>query len=378
MFHDMEDPLETISARAEGQNEYQALVFIPAKAPSDLFYHAAESGLRLYAKGVLIMEKCAELLPRYLRFMKGVVDSADLPLNISRQMLQQERQISQIRKWLTKKNLAVLQNMYETANEKYLRFWAQFGRALKEGVSSDYDNKDKIVGLLLFQSSNDPEKLTTLKDYVARMKEDQNEIFYLTGESRSVVENSPHLEAFLQKEYEVLFLVDPVDELLVQVLMDYEGKKLKSVGKGFAKLGSKEETERVEKELKEKQEESSELLQYLQKVLEQYIKDVRLTNRLTSSPVCLVGTEMDYSPQLERLLQMGEGGTSKQRRIMELNPQHEIFLKMQERFGKDKDDPSLANYAELLLGYAFLAEGSELPDPVKFNRLVAGLMAQTL
>jgi len=378
MFHDMEEPLETISARAEGQNEYQALVFIPAKAPSDLFYHAAESGLRLYAKGVLIMEKCAELLPRYLRFMKGVVDSADLPLNISRQMLQQERQIGQIRKWLTKKNLAVLQNMYETANEKYLRFWAQFGRALKEGVSSDYDNKDKIVGLLLFQSSNDPEKLTTLKDYVARMKEDQTEIFYLTGESRSVVENSPHLEAFLQKEYEVLFLVDPVDELLVQVLMDYEGKKLKSVGKGFAKLGSKEEAERVEKELKEKQEKSSELLQYLQKVLEQYIKDVRLTNRLTSSPVCLVGTEMDYSPQLERLLQVGEGGTSKQRRIMELNPQHEIFLKMQERFGKDKDDPTLANYAELLLGYAFLAEGSELPDPVKFNRLVAGLMAQTL
>jgi len=378
MFHDMEEPLETISARAEGQNEYQALVFIPAKAPSDLFYHAAESGLRLYAKGVLIMEKCAELLPRYLRFMKGVVDSADLPLNISRQMLQQERQIGQIRKWLTKKSLAVLQNMYETANEKYLRFWAQFGRALKEGVSSDYDNKDKIVDLLLFQSSNDPEKLTTLKDYVARMKEDQAEIFYLTGESRSVVENSPHLEAFLQKEYEVLFLVDPVDELLVQVLMDYEGKKLKSVGKGFAKLGSKEEAERVEKELKEKQEESSELLQYLQKVLEQYIKDVRLTNRLTSSPVCLVGTEMDYSPQLERLLQMGEGGTSKQRRIMELNPQHEIFLKMQERFGKDKDDPTLANYAELLLGYAFLAEGSELPDPVKFNRLIAGLMAQTL
>ncbi len=378
MFHDMEEPLETISARAEGQNEYQALVFIPAKAPSDLFYHAAESGLRLYAKGVLIMEKCAELLPRYLRFMKGVVDSADLPLNISRQMLQQERQIGQIRKWLTKKNLAVLQNMYETANEKYLRFWTQFGRALKEGVSSDYDNKDKIVGLLLFQSSNDPEKLTTLKDYVARMKEDQAEIFYLTGESRSVVENSPHLEAFVQKEYEVLFLVDPVDELLVQVLMDYEGKKLKSVGKGFAKLGSKEEAERVEKELKEKQEKSSELLQYLQKVLEQYIKDVRLTNRLTSSPVCLVGTEMDYSPQLERLLQMGEGGTSKQRRIMELNPQHEIFLKMQERFGKDKDDPTLANYAELLLGYAFLAEGSELPDPVKFNRLFAGLMAQTL
>jgi molecular chaperone HtpG len=165
---------------------------------------------------------------------------------------------------------------------------------------------------------------------------------------------------------------------VVQVLMDFEGKKLKSVGKGTAKLGSKEESEQVAKELKQKEEESSELLKYLQKVLDQHIKDVRLTNRLTTSPVCLVGTDMDYSPQLERLLQMGEGGTSKQRRIMELNPQHEIFTKMQERFIKDKDDPSLASYAELLLGYAFLAEGSELPDPVQFNRLVARLMAQTL
>lgn len=378
MFHDMEEPLQTITAKAEGQNEYQALVFIPSKAPTDLFYHAAESGLRLYAKGVLIMEKCRDVLPRYLRFMKGIVDSADLPLNISRQMLQQERQISQIRKWLTKKTLSVLQNMYENENEKYLRFWGQFGRALKEGVSADYENKDKILSLLLFQSSHDAEKLTTLKDYVARMKEEQEEIFYLTGESRRVVENSPHLEAFLVKGYEVLYLVDPVDELLVQVLMDFDGKKLKSVGKGTAKLGSKEESEQVAKELKQKEEEASDLLKYLQQALDQYIKDVRLTNRLTTSPVCLVGTDMDYSPQLERLLQMGQGGTSKQRRIMELNPQHEIFIKMQERFRQDKDDPSLANYAQLLLGYAFLAEGSELPDPVQFNRLVAGLMAQTL
>jgi molecular chaperone HtpG len=378
MFHDMEDPLQTISAKAEGQNEYQALVFIPSKAPTDLFYHAAESGLRLYAKGVLIMEKCRELLPHYLRFMKGIVDSADLPLNISRQMLQQERQINQIRKWLSKRTLAVLQNMYETENDKYLRFWGQFGRALKEGVSADYDNKDKIIELLLFQSSNDKEKLTTLKEYVARMKEEQETIFYLTGESRSVVENSPHLEGFVEKGYEVLYLVDTVDELVVQVLSEFEGKKLKSVGKGTAKLGSKEENEQTEKELKQQAEESSELLKYLQKSLDQYIKDVRLTNRLTTSPVCLVGTEMDYSPQLERLLQMGQGGTSKQRRIMELNPRHEIFIKMQERFRKDQDDPTLTNYAELLLGYAFLAEGSELPDRVQFNRLVAGLMEQTL
>jgi molecular chaperone HtpG len=378
MFHDMEDPLQTIWAKAEGQNEYQALVFIPSKAPSDLFYHASESGLRLYAKGILIMEKCKDVLPHYLRFLKGIVDSAELPLNISRQMLQQERQITQIRKWLSKKTLAVLQNMYETENDKYLRFWGQFGRAVKEGVSSDYDNKDKIVDLLLFQSSHDKEKLTTLKEYAARMKEGQELIYYLTGESRSVVENSPHLEGFVEKGYEVLFLVDPVDELVVQVLTEFEGKKLKSVGKGTAKLGNKEESEQAEKELKEKEEESSDLLKYLQKTLDQHIKDVRLTNRLTTSPVCLVGTDMDYSPQLERLLQMGQGGTSKQRRIMELNAKHQIFTKMQERFRQDQNDPSLADYAELLLGYAFLAEGSELPDPVKFNRLVAGLMAQTM
>ncbi|HEX8138452.1 MAG TPA: molecular chaperone HtpG [Pyrinomonadaceae bacterium] len=378
MFHDTEGPLETIAVKAEGRVEYQALVFIPSKAPFDLFYHAAESGLRLYAKGVLIIEQCAELLPRYLRFVQGIVDSADLPLNISRQMLQQERQIAQIRKWLTKKILDTLQNMRDESEEKYLRFWQQFGRALKEGVGSDYDNKERIVSLLLFQSSHDPEKLSTLTDYVGRMKEEQEEIFYLTGESRSVVEHSPHLEAFIARGYEVLYLVDPVDELVVQFLPEFEGKKLKSVGKGTIKLGSKEEREQTEKELQQRQEESSELLKFLQRTLDEQIKEVRLTNRLTTSPACLVGTELDYSPQMERLLQMGPGGRPKQRRIMELNPQHEIFLKMKERFQKNADDPGLVDSARLLLGYALLAEGSELPDPVEFNRLIAGLIAQSL
>jgi molecular chaperone HtpG len=335
-------------------------------------------GLRLYAKGVLIMEKCPDLLPRYLRFFKGIVDSADLPLNISRQTLQQERQLVQIRKWLTKKSLDALQNMYEKDREKYLRLWEQFGRALKEGVSSDYENKDRLVPLLLFQSSNDPEKLSTLKDYVGRMPEEQQEIFYLTGESRRVVENSPHLEAFKAKGYEVLYLVDPVDELVVQALTEFEGKKLKSVGKGTVKLGDGEESERIERELKELEEESSEVLQFLQQTLDQHVKEVRLTNRLTQSPVCLVGSEIDYSPHLERLLQMGQGGRPKQRRIMELNPRHEIFDKMRERFRADKDDPALRDHAELLLCYALLAEGSELPDPVRFNNLVAGLMTRTL
>lgn len=378
MFHDTDDPLQTIAAKAEGRNEYQTLLFIPSKAPYDLFYHAAEVGLRLYAKGVLVMEKCADLLPRYLRFVKGLVDAADLPLNISRQMLQQERQISQIRQWLTKRILDTLQSVSENDDEKYLRFWQQFGRALKEGVSADYDNRDRIIPLLLFQSSHDPEKLTTLKDYQARMKEEQQQIFYLTGESRRVVENSPHLEAFKARGYEVLYLVDPVDELLMQSLPEFEGKRLKSAAKGTISLGSDEESAQVEKELKQRQEESSELLQFIQRTLDKDIKEVRLTSRLTTSPVCLVGSEMDYSPQMERLLLLGQGGRPKQRRIMELNSNHEIFAKLQERFQNGPDEPALSELVDLLLGYALLAEGSELPDTVEFNRSLAKLITRSL
>jgi len=378
LFHDLENPLLTILARAEGRVDYHAVVFVPAKAPGDLYYHAAEVDLRLYAKGVLIMEKCADLLPRYLRFVRGIVDSSELPLNISRQMLQQERQVAQIRKWLTKKILNSLENTFANDPEKYLSFWKQFGRAFKEGVASDFDNKDKIVSLLLFESSHDVENLTTLKDYVERMKPEQREIFYVTGASRSVVDNSPHLEAFRNKGYEVLYLVDPVDELLVQFLNEFDGKKLKSISKGIVKLGSEDESEQVHQELQQKGEEAAELLQSLQQSLDQYIKEVRLTNRLTTSPVCLVGSELDYSPQMERLLQMGQGGRPTQRRIMELNPQHEIFIRLRKRFQQQRDDSSLKDYAELLLGYALLAEGTELPDPVRFNKLILNLITQTL
>lgn len=376
--HDWTEPFKTISLKAEGKIEYQALLFIPSKAPYDLFYHGAESGLRLYAKRVMIMERCEDLLPRYLRFIRGVVDSADLPLNISRQTLQQDRHITQIRKWLTKKVLDTLEDLKEKENQKYLEFWEQFGRAMKEGVGSDYDNKDRIISLLLFESSNDPEKLTTLKEYVERMKEGQNDIYYLTGESRSVVENSPHLEAVREKGYEVLYLVEPVDELLVQSMMDYEGKKLKSLGKGTVKFGTLKEQEEVEKERKQKEEETAGLLELLQKAVDEHVKQVRLSSRLVSSPACLVGTEMDYSPQLERLLLKGKGGGPKQRRILELNPNHEVFIKMHERFKANGEDQALGSFAELLFGYALLAEGSELPDPVKFNRVVVDLMLQTL
>ncbi len=374
--HDWNVPLKTMVFKAEGRFEFQALLFIPSQTPYDLHYHAAAFGLQLYAQRVMIMERYEDLLPRYLRFIKGLVDSADFPLNISRQRLQQDRHITQIRQWLTKKVLDTLTGMYTDDYKAYLQFWEQFGRTLKEGISFDYDNKEKIVPLLLFASSHDPEKLTTLKAYVERMQPDQKEIFYLTGESRRTVENSPHLEAFKAKGYEVLYLVEPVDELVVQSLTEFEDKKLKSIGKGTVQLGSDAEREQTEKELKEQAENYAGLLELLQQRLEAQVKEVRLSSRLTTSPVCLVGAEHDYSPQMTRLL--GQEAKATQRRIMELNPTHPILVKLHECFQQDKEDPILDTYAELLLGYGLLAEGSELSDPVSFNQRMAELMIKNL
>jgi molecular chaperone HtpG len=374
--HDWTEPLKVISYKAEGRIEYQALLFIPAQAPYDLYYVASKPGLQLYVKRIQILEKCEDLLPQYLRFVRGVMDSPDLALNVSREMLQQDRFITLIRKGLTKKILDVLTEMKEKEPDTYLKFWAEFGRAIKEGTSSDYENKEKLLELLVFQSSNDPEKLTSLKEYVERMKEGQNEIYYLPGESRSQVENSPNLEAFKEKGYEVLYLVDTVDELLTQSLNEYGGKKLKSAGKGTLSLGNEEEKKQTEEELKAKEEQLKPLLDALQTKLDAWVKQVRLTSRLTNSPVCLVGAEHDYSPQLEKLLQKGKGGGPKQRRILELNPKHEILAKMSEHFEKNAEDPVLEDYAQLLFGYGLIAEGGELPDPVRFNKAVADLMVR--
>jgi molecular chaperone HtpG len=376
--HDWTEPLKVISFKAEGRIEYQALLFVPTTAPYDLYYVASKPGLHLYVKRVQIMESCEDLLPRYLRFIKGVVDSPDLALNVSREMLQQDRHITLIRKGLTKKLLDTFEEMKQNDFDNYLKFWAEFGRAIKEGLSADYENKEKLLELLLFHSSHEPEKLTTLKDYVSRMKDDQNEIFYLTGESREVVENSPHLEAFKEKGIEVLYMIDTVDELLVQSLNEYGGKKLKSVGKGTISLGNEEEKKQTEEALKEKEEEMKPLLELLQKKLDTWVKQVRLTNRLTSSPVCMVGAEHDYSPQLERLLQKGKGGGPKQRRILEINPNHDILGKLRARFDQDQNDPVIDDYAQLLFGYGLIAEGSELEDPVRFNKAMSELMTKSL
>jgi len=365
--HDWNEPLVDWSFRAEGRSEYQALLFIPSQAPFDLFYATGKFGLHLFVRRVLIMEHCEELLPAYLRFVRGVVDSADLPLNVSRQRLQEDRHIMQIRKWLTKKVLDSLEEMQKKEPEKYSQFWRQFGRVVKEGPTFDFDNKDRLIGLCLFDSSADTEKPTSLQDYVARMKPDQSSLYYITGPSRRAVENSPHLEAFRDKGYEVLFMVDPVDEMLVQWLPEYEGKKLKSVAKGAADLGE-------QKDLDEKKGEFSRLTEALQKRLEDRVKEVRLSSRLTSSPACLVVAEHDVSPNLEKLLNQMKGETTKQKRILELNPGHEIIAKMRDR----ADDALLDDFAEVLYGYALLAEGSELAEPVKFNQAVIRVLAKTV
>jgi molecular chaperone HtpG len=376
--NDWTEPLKVLPLKAEGTFELEALLFIPAQAPYDLFYHGSQAGLKLYAKRVMVMEKCEEVLPHYLRFVKGVVDSSDLPLNISRQRLQQDRHITQIRKWLTKKLLEALAELKEKESEKYLKFWEQFGKAMKEGVSSDYENKDKLLPLLLFESSHDPKELTTLGDYVARMKPEQKEILYLTGESRKVIENSPHLESVRQKGYEVLYLSDPVDELLVQHLHEFQEHKLKSVTKGRFEVGTDEEKKQAEEQIKQKEEEYKSFLKACQKKLDEYVKQIRVSSRLVDSPACLVTEEHEYSPHLERLLQKGKGGGPKQRRIMELNPNHPIVQKLHERFKSNADDATLGDAIELLFELALVAEGSEIADPVRLNRLTLDLLQKAV
>jgi molecular chaperone HtpG len=326
---------------------------------------------------VLIVERSPDLLPRYLRFLTGVVDSPDLPLNVSREMLQHDRQIRQIRKGLVKKVLDGLAELRATDEPKYLSFWNAFGRVLKEGPSEDYENKDKIAELLLFQSSHDGEKLSSLAEYVARMKDGQEAIYYLTGASRAAIESSPHLEAFREKGVEVLYLTDAVDELVVESIAEYQGKKLKSAGKGTVDLGSAEEKEEKKRELDEKTRTYQGLLERIQKALEDRIKEVRLSARLTASPACLVGAEHDFSPRLEQLLKR-ETDRPLQKRILELNPDHQIVRKLEEMVESDAASEKVAEYAELLYGYAVLAEGSELPDPAAFARRIAELMSRGL
>src|SRR5450432_86233 len=371
---DWNDPMKVVPLKAEGTFEYESLLFIPSVAPHDLYFHLSEGGLRLYAGRVMVMETCEDLLPRYLRFIKGVVDSSDLPLNISRQRLQQDRHITQMRKWLTRKMLDVLADMREKESAKYLTFWEQFGRAMKEGVGTDYENKEKLLPLLLFESSHHATELATLKSYLERMKPDQKEILYLTGESRKAIENSPHLEAARQKGYEVLFLSDPVDELVVQYVFEFEGKHLKSLNKGTVNLGTEEEEKQRAEQLKPKEADYAAFMAASQKKLEEYVKQMRLSTRLVGSPACLVTEEHEFSPNLERLLNQSKNNAPRQKRIMELNPEHPLVTRLYERFKANPEDPSVGDAMELLFHLALLAEGSEIADPVRLNQLTLELL----
>jgi len=371
---DWTDPLHVITLRAEGTFEYSALLFLPERPPFDLFQYDASYGLQLYVNRVLIKDQADELLPQYLRFVKGVVDSPDLSLNVSREMLQQDRHVSLIAKRVVRKVLDELATLQAEDAEKYLTFWNGFGKALKEGISSDAGNADRLKPLLLFVSSNDKTKLTSLADYVARMGDDQQAIYYITGESRESVERSPHLEAFAAKNIEVLYLTDPVDEILVNVLHEFEGKKLQSVGKGAVELGTDDEKKAADKEREEAQKVHASLFEALQSALDEHVKEVRLSTRLTESPACLVGEEHDMSAHMAQLLKQAGQKVPVPKRILELNASHPVLEKLQSAFDADAKDTRVADYAHLLFGQALLAEGSPLPDPVAFGKRVIDLM----
>ena len=379
--HDWNEPLDRLQLKAEGRIEYQALLYFPSKAPFDLFFRDQRVGLQLYVRRVLIQDRNEELLPPYLRFLRGVVDSADLPLNVSREMLQQDRHITQIRRWITRKVLDRLKEMLSEERDKYTKLWHEFGRVLKEGVGTTPDAVDRLAPLLLFESSNSDDELTTLAEYVARMADDQEKIYYLTGESRTLVENAPQLEGLRHCGREVLYLVDPVDEFVVQSLTEFEGKKLRSAATGTDDLATDDDDDSRAEEKEEREKQYGDLLQHLQARLQDSVKQVRLSNRLTTSPACLVGEEGDLSPQMERILRQTEtafGEIGTQKRILELNPEHEVIQKLQARFDENRDDPEIDSYAPLLLGYALLSEGSKLPEPGEFNHLLAELMAKGL
>ncbi len=370
--HDWNDPAKRIFYRAEGRIEYLSLLFIPSKAPFDFYYQNYESGLHLYVKKVLIDEAFDDLLPKYLRFVKGVVESSDLPLNISREMLQQDRHITAIRKGLTRKVLDSLKEMLDKDKEKYVKFYEEFGSALKEGAASDFEYRTNLTSLLLYESSDSAEK-TTLKDYFSRMKPEQEAIYYTIGESRDVVENSPLLERYKEKGIEILYIYDPVDEYVFQTLMEYEGKKIKSVAKGDLDIGSKEEKEKIEKDLKEKETDFKAFMDALKEPLKEEIKEIRLTSRLVSAPACIVGEEFDMSPQLEKVLQRTGTGI-KTKRILEINPESPVIRKMRDNFASHGAGESLKDHARILMGYAYLSEGLELPNPTAFAASVARLM----
>ncbi|HET9877072.1 MAG TPA: molecular chaperone HtpG [Mycobacterium sp.] len=377
--HAWDDPLEVIAMKAEGTFEYQALLFIPSHAPFDLFNPDMHVGIQLYVKRVFIMGDCDQLMPAYLRFIKGVVDAQDMSLNVSREMLQQDRQINAIRRRLTKKVLAAIKELQSDRREDYRSFWTQFGRLVKEGLLSDLDNQETLLGLCSFASTHSDEQSTTLVEYVGRMKEGQEKIFYATGETRQQLLKSPHLEAFQAKGYEVLLLTDPIDELWVGAVTEFNGKPLQSVAKGEVDLDS--EADKSEAEREEQQKEFADLLTWLKETLADHVKEVRLSSRLTDSPACLITDAFEMTPALARIYRASGQQVPVGKRILELNPNHPLVTGLRQAHEKADDDAArteVTETAELLYGAALLAEGGMPEDPARFAELIAHRLTATV
>lgn len=373
--HDFKEPLDIIHYSAEGTLEFKALLYIPSQAPFDMFMPGAQRGLHLYVKNVFIADDYKELLPEYLRFVRGVVDSSDLPLNISREMLQDDIILKKIRKSIVGKILNTLIDLKEKEYSKYKGFYDNFGRVLKEGLNFQYDNQDKLKELLLFASTKTAkDQLTSLKEYTARMPERQKDIYYITGESYETVANSPLLEVFKGKDYEVLFLIDPIDEFITQSVNEYDSKKLKPVHKGELKFDSESESKEKEQKTEEAGKEYESLMKFILKKLEDDIKDVKISARLIESPCCLVADEHGMDPNMERIMKALNKDVGPSKRILELNPNHPLMNKLKELHSKDEDNPRLADYVEMLRDQALLTEGSAPKNPAKFARLVSELM----
>ncbi|MGI5423992.1 molecular chaperone HtpG [Streptomyces sp. CA-179760] len=375
--HDWREPLETIRLQAEGTFEYQALLFVPAHAPHDLFTRDFKRGIQLYVKRVFIMDDCEELLPPYLRFVKGVVDAADLSLNVSREILQQDRHIRMMRRRLTKKVLSTVKDFMTKDADRYATFWREFGTVLKEGLVTDSENRDAILAVSSFATTHADDEPTTLARYAERMKDGQDDIYYLTGESRQSIENSPHMEAFRDKGIEVLLLTDAVDEVWVDAVGEYEGKRLRSVAKGEIDLDAQGD-EKADEEREKQAEDFAGLLGWMREQLGEDIKEVRLSARLTVSPACVVSDAHDLTPALENMYRAMGQEVPRAQRILELNPGHQLVKGLNQAYREREDRSGLVESAELLHTLAVLAEGGQPKDPARFVKLVADRLERTL
>ncbi|WP_317203905.1 molecular chaperone HtpG [Janthinobacterium sp.] len=373
--HDFQAPLTHTHNRVEGRSEYTQLLYIPSKAPFDMWDRNKRGGIKLYVKRVFIMDDAEQLMPAYLRFVKGVIDSNDLPLNVSREILQESRDVKVIREGSTKRVLGMLEELAnadeQEKKDKYVTFWKEFGQVLKEGIGEDAVNKERLAKLLRFASTHNDsdEQNASLADYVARMKEGQDKIFYVTADNYRAAKNSPHLEIFRKKGVEVLLLTDRVDEWMLSFIQDFEGKELVSVAKGGLDLG-KLEDEAEKKEHEETESSYADLMGKMKTALADKAKDVRVTFRLTDSPACLVADENELSGNLLRMLKAAGQSAPESQPILEINPNHPLVARLK----SEEAGPRFADWAHILFDQAMLAEGGSLADPTTFVKRLNELL----